>query len=341
MGPFVVSLPSLVSSLWFPAHQRTMATGLSWLCLEGGNALGFIIGPLMVTDAPRSPHNMTGLTNPSLTEEETEDLVSKIRLQVMYFMTLHAGLAALLFILVLVYYPSRPSHLPSFTAGERREEFLQGLKSFMTNRSAVLVCIAFSASQGVAEAYYPVLDLNFAPIGVGEATAGTIGFIASCVASVTCFVISFWVEKMKGSYKRILVILLLIAFGFFLWQTLIVIGVISFSEVQLYLCTIAGSAVNFAATPLMLELANEVAYPVGEGVVAGVMTFFWTLVGIIYLCMFFIKRIGYTWMNWTMVTAVITSVPFVLGIKETYNRSEVDNNNDLNYKDESVEDVLK
>ena len=66
----------------------------------------------------------------------------------------------------------------------------------------------------------------------------------------------------------------------------------------------------------MLELGSEVAYPVGEGVVSGIMTFFWTLVGIIYLCMFFINRIGYTWMNWTMVAAIIMSIPFVIGIKE-------------------------
>ena len=44
MGPFVVTLPSVVSSAWFPPHQRTMATGISWLLLESGNSLGFIIG---------------------------------------------------------------------------------------------------------------------------------------------------------------------------------------------------------------------------------------------------------------------------------------------------------
>ena len=44
MGPFAVTIPSLVSSAWFPPNQRTMATGLSWLLLESGNALGFILG---------------------------------------------------------------------------------------------------------------------------------------------------------------------------------------------------------------------------------------------------------------------------------------------------------
>ena len=65
----------------------------------------------------------------------------------------------------------------------------------------------------------------------------------------------------------------------------------------------------------------------------GVMTFFWTLTGIIYLSMFFIKNIGYTWMNWTMVGAVVASIPPVLLIKEEFNRTDLDNNNDVACKD--------
>ena len=59
MGPFVVTLPSIVSSLWFPPGQRTVATGLSWLLLETGNALGFILGPLVVRDPPPPAANCT------------------------------------------------------------------------------------------------------------------------------------------------------------------------------------------------------------------------------------------------------------------------------------------
>ena len=332
MGPFVVTLPSIVSSLWFPPGQRTVATGLSWLLLETGNALGFILGPLVVRDPPPPAANCS--TNCSSPDPE---VVATIKVQVMQFMALHVVLAGLLFLLVLVYYPSRPGDLPSFTAGEKREDFLAGMKSFLTNPSAVLVCVAFSLSQGVAEAYYPVLDLNFAPIGVPETTAGYIGFIASVVASITCFAISFYVERIRGSYKRVLVLLLVTSFCFYLWQTLVVTAVLPYSDLQLYVSTIAGSAVNFACTPLMLELGTEVAYPVGEGVVSGVMTFFWTLVGIIYLAMFFFKNIGYVWMNWTMVAALVASVPFVLGIREKFNRSDVDNNNDASLKQENQE----
>ena len=49
-------------------------------------------------------------------------------------MNLHAGLALITFLLILIYYPARPEDLPSYTAGEKREDFLPGLRTFLTNR---------------------------------------------------------------------------------------------------------------------------------------------------------------------------------------------------------------
>ena len=85
-----------------------------------------------------------------------------------------------------------------------------------------------------------MLDLDFAPIDVDESTTGYIGFVASVVASLTCFTISFWVERMKGSYKRLIIVLLILASCFFTWQTLIVNRVLPFSKLQLYISTVAG-----------------------------------------------------------------------------------------------------
>ena len=46
--------------------------------------------------------------------------------------------------------------------------------SILYFRDAVLVTIAFAISQGIPEAFYPVFDLDFAPIGVSESTTGLI-----------------------------------------------------------------------------------------------------------------------------------------------------------------------
>ena len=327
MGPFVVTIPSVVSSLWFPPNQRTMATGVSWLMLESGNALGFIIGPLMV----QSP-NMNGTLDYNSTYNHTEE-VHIIKLEVMYFMFLHAGLCALLFLLVIIYFPSRPDSLPSFTAGEKREDFLTGIKSIFTNRSAMMVVLAFTVSQGVQEAYYPVMALNLTPIGVPEATVGWIGFIASLVSSFASLASSYWADRLHGWFKRTLILLICVAVVFFIWQSLIVMGILPYSLVQLYISTIGGMAVNYACTPLFFELGSEVAYPAGEGLMAGTMTFFWTVLGIVYLSVFFFKNIGYTWMNWTMMICLVLTLPFVLLIKENFKRTDTDNNNDNKYEE--------
>ena len=61
---------------------------------------------------------------------------------------MQAGMAGVLFVLLLIYYPDKPKNLPSFTAGEKREDFVQGLKAFLKNKSAVFVVVAFMLSQG-------------------------------------------------------------------------------------------------------------------------------------------------------------------------------------------------
>ena len=44
----------------------------------------------------------------------------------------------------------------------------------MIRRDAVLVTIAFALSQGIPEAFYPVFDLDLAPVGVSERNIGLI-----------------------------------------------------------------------------------------------------------------------------------------------------------------------
>ena len=60
----------------------------------------------------------------------------------------------------------------------------------------------------------------------------------------------------------------------------------------MYLSVLSSFGLNYASSPLFFELGCEVAYPVGEGVMAGVMTCLWAIVGAIFLFVFFIKDIG-------------------------------------------------
>ena len=124
------------------------------------------------------------------------------------------------------------------------------------------------------EVWGPFMALNWTPIGVSEATVGWIGFIASLVSSFATLASSYWADRLHGWFKRTLVVLICVATAFFVWQSLIVMGILPYSLVQLYISTIGGMAVNYACTPLFFELGSEVAYPAGEGPMAGTMTFF-------------------------------------------------------------------
>jgi hypothetical protein len=58
------------------------------------------------------------------------------------------------------------------------------------------------------------------------------------------------------------------------------------------LTVIFGSCANYAASPLFLELAAEMAFPVDEAIIGAVMSCAYNLVGALFLFAFFIPNIG-------------------------------------------------
>ena len=63
---------------------------------------------------------------------------------------------------------SQPPVAPSSTSETRREDFRQGLRKLMKNKSIILLVFAYALSQGVQEALLPVLNLDFEPLGIEE-----------------------------------------------------------------------------------------------------------------------------------------------------------------------------
>jgi len=66
------------------------------------------------------------------------------------------------------------------------------------------------------------------------------------------------------------------------------------------------------------------AYPVNESLVGGFMTGVYNFVGILFLFIFFIPNIGFVWINYVLVGSTALAIPAVVMIKETYNRTNVD-----------------
>jgi MFS family permease len=87
-GPLVMAAPPLLSAQWFPDRERTTATAIASLANNFGSAGGFLLGPLLVKEAADLP-------------------------KLLYA---HAALAGANLLLILAYFPTKPSEPPSAAA---------------------------------------------------------------------------------------------------------------------------------------------------------------------------------------------------------------------------------
>lgn len=91
---FSYSLPAKVSATWFPASERSVATGLGSQSNPLGVALSFLLGPILVRKASDFPN-------------------------ILY---LHLGLQFLCTFLIIAYFPKAPPTPPSFSQSAKEDD---------------------------------------------------------------------------------------------------------------------------------------------------------------------------------------------------------------------------
>lgn len=74
----------------------------------------------------------------------------------------------IILICIASYFPARPPVAPSPTSQNQRADFRNGCITLLKNKSALLLVIAYSISQGIQEALMPVLGLDISPLGIKE-----------------------------------------------------------------------------------------------------------------------------------------------------------------------------
>ena len=119
IGIPVQTLPSRVSSVWFPPRERTFATAVIVSAQSVGVTLGFILVPLLV--------HQYGMKT------------------MMYVL---AEVAVFVAILATIYFPSRPPSPPSTTAGEERLQLVKSLKALWRNVPFILLIVSGGAMIG-------------------------------------------------------------------------------------------------------------------------------------------------------------------------------------------------
>ena len=179
-APLATSLGSLISAVWFPPHQRTTSTAIASLAPYVGAGLAFIIGPLLVSDVGN--HSRTigkSIDYIKLRNNMSHKQLMHLKQQVMNMMYIQLATAAVILLVVIVYFPTKPKRPPSVTATVHRLDFKYGIKRLMHNKQFWLVLFINGITLGVWFGLVSILDLNLSQFGIREKTAGWLGFGAS------------------------------------------------------------------------------------------------------------------------------------------------------------------
>lgn len=145
---------------------------------------------------------------------------------------------------------------------------------------------------------------------------GYIGLWAIVGNSVSAILVSRMVDSIRGRMKLTLLVLMSLGIMCWIWLGLLCLGVIPFSlskyqtqqdmmdekgeklerahcvSVQLYVSTIAASALTYSTGPIFFEFTVELVYPVPEGIVGGFLTTVYNSIGMIFLFLFYVPQIG-------------------------------------------------
>ncbi|KAJ8396874.1 hypothetical protein AAFF_G00011970 [Aldrovandia affinis] len=284
---FVLGIPSRLASLWFGQQEVSTACSIGVLGNQLGIAIGFLVPPIMVPNV-----------------DDMDELAHHIGN--MFYMT--AGVATLIFVLVVVVFQEKPDIPPTQAQVVARNippeqySYMASIVRLLRNLPFILLIISYGLNVGCFYAVSTLLNRMIIENYPGEElNAGRIGLtivIAGMVGSLIC---GIWLDKTKTYKQTTLAIYLLSFVGMLVYSFTLNLG-------HLWVVFITAGALGFFMTgylPLGFEFAVELTYPESEGTSSGllncsaqvfgiiftigqgkIMDKFGTLAGNIFLCVF-------------------------------------------------------
>jgi len=307
VGPIVMSAPPKLSSRWFPVNERTVATAIGTCANNLGSGVGFVVPPYLV--------EIYGFRN---------------------FLLIEAGLAALLFILTIIYFPESPPHPPSTTSkldedatkNFTKETFGLAFKDILLNPSFVVLSIIGGWQAGLLNAWQGLFDDIFDPF-FSNTFVGWLGFLFIAASSVGGVVSGFLCDKFLQKKFKILLIIGFIMLGVCL--TLFTLSFPSFISdkpiisvhpyISAAMLVVCGMLYGFC-TPIFYEFGVEITFPLSPVMSSGFFTFWINLISLIFL----VVDIPNNWINGITAFSMLACVIPLWFIKESYARSELDAN---------------
>ncbi|CAL1534450.1 unnamed protein product [Lymnaea stagnalis] len=341
-GPVGMGAMPTLSSIWFPPGERVTATAIGTSISVLGSAIPFVVGPALVTGGPpKYTENETSISTlppisstvhlflSSLHTPEPANVtaarITQEKAEIMRYMYYECGWSALIFLMIFIYFPSKPRHPPCPSATVERDNYWTGLWSLKNKKHFVILAVIYGISLGVLNCWASVLNVNLHSTNhISEDEAGWIGFYATIGSCVGSLVIGRFGDLFARQMKLFILAMFIWGAACFIVFALVLINVLPFYDWIIYVTVIGGNTLINSAVPMIYELGCELAYPTSEGAANGLLTYLNNVGGLIFLAVFSFPNVGTMWMNWTAIGSIVVCIPLIMALKGRFNRLEVD-----------------
>nr|XP_061798233.1 heme transporter FLVCR2-like [Nerophis lumbriciformis] len=261
---FILGMPSRLASVWFGANEVSTACSIGVFGNQMGIAIGFLIPPILVPNV-----------------DDVEELAHHIK--IMFYIS--AGVASVIFILVIIVFEDKPALPPTQAQAQARcipaesYSYLASICRLLRNKPFMLLVVSYGLNVGCFYAVSTLLNRMIIDHYPGEeVNAGRIGLtivIAGMVGSLIC---GIWLDKTKTYKQTTLAVYVLSLIGLVVYASTLNLG-------HLWVVFVTSGVLGFFMTgylPLGFEFAVELTYPESEGTSSGLLNCSAQIFGIIF-----------------------------------------------------------
>ncbi|XP_078133828.1 choline/ethanolamine transporter flvcr2a-like isoform X2 [Sander vitreus] len=261
---FILGMPSRLASVWFGADEVSTACSIGVFGNQMGIAIGFLLPPILVPNV-----------------DDINELANHIR--IMFYIS--AGVATLIFILVVIVFQERPEIPPTQAQAHARNippgeySYTASILRLLRNKPFMLLVVTYGLNVGCFYAISTLLNQMIIEQYPGEeVNAGRIGLtivVAGMAGSIIC---GIWLDKTKTYKQTTLAVYLLSLIGMLVYTFTLNLG-------HLWVVFVTAGVLGFFMTgylPLGFEFAVELTYPESEGTSSGLLNCSAQIFGIIF-----------------------------------------------------------
>ncbi|XP_036286697.1 feline leukemia virus subgroup C receptor-related protein 2 isoform X2 [Pipistrellus kuhlii] len=260
---FILGMPSRIASVWFGANEVSTACSIAVFGNQLGIAIGFLVPPVLVPNS-----------------NDKDKLAYDIG--IMFYLI--AGIATLLFILVIIVFKEKPKHPPSRAQSLSYSlipdtSYLNPIIRLFKNLNFKLLVLTYGLNTGAFYALSTLLNrmviLNYPG---EEVNAGRIGLTIIIAGMFGAMISGIWLDRSKTYKETTLVVYIMTLVG-------MVVYTLTLSLQHLWIVFITAGTMGFFMTgylPLGFEFAVELTYPESEGISSGLLNVSAQVFGIIF-----------------------------------------------------------